>query len=72
MLVATGIGVGLVVWKVPGHAGPDPATMGLNAPVMPPAVLPGLVLATTLMLAGGPSSGAAGSFQPCSSAPRWV
>ncbi len=57
MLVATGIAVGLVVWKVPGHAGPDPATLGLNAPVLPPVVLPGLVLATALMLAGGPSLG---------------
>ena len=57
MLTATGVLVGLVVWKVPGHAGPDPATMGLNAPVLPPAVLPGLLLATALMLAGGPSLG---------------
>ncbi|GGV06503.1 putative ion-transport protein [Streptomyces filipinensis] len=57
MLVATGIAVGLVVWKVPGHAGPDPATVGLNAPAMAPVVLPGLVLATGLMLAGGPSLG---------------
>ncbi|KUN80987.1 ion channel protein [Streptomyces bungoensis] len=57
VLVATGVAVGLIVWKVPGHAGPDPATLGLNAPVMPPAVLPGLVLATASMLAGGPSLG---------------
>ncbi|MFG2354719.1 ion channel protein [Streptomyces sp. NPDC048521] len=57
VLVASGIAVGLVVWKVPGHAGPDPATIGLDAPVLPPAVLPGLVLATALMLAGGPSLG---------------
>ncbi|MFG3296520.1 ion channel protein [Streptomyces sp. NPDC048179] len=57
MLTATGIAVGLVVWKVPGHAGPDPATLGLEAVAMPPAVLPGLVLATVLMLAGGPSLG---------------
>ncbi|OIK00279.1 ion channel protein [Streptomyces monashensis] len=57
MLVATGIAVGLVVWKVPGHAGPDPATLGLDAPVLPPVVLPGLVLAAGLMLAGGPSLG---------------
>ncbi|QHA06056.1 ion channel protein [Streptomyces broussonetiae] len=57
MLVATGIAVGLVVWKVPGHAGPDPATLGLDAPVLPPEVLPGLVLAAALMLAGGPSLG---------------
>ncbi|MEU7054884.1 ion channel protein [Streptomyces sp. NPDC046197] len=57
MLTATGIAVGLVVWKVPGHAGPDPATLGLNAPVFAPVVLPGLLLATALMLAGGPSLG---------------
>ncbi|MFI8835223.1 ion channel protein [Streptomyces afghaniensis] len=57
MLVATGVAVGLVVWKVPGHAGPDPATVGLDAPVLPPFVLPGLLLATALMLAGGPSLG---------------
>ncbi len=57
MLTATGIAVGLVVWKVPGHAGPDPATTGLEALALPPRVLPGLVLATALMLAGGPSLG---------------
>ncbi|MEG8276663.1 ion channel protein [Streptomyces sp. AHA2] len=57
MLVATGVAVGLVVWRMPGHAGPDPATLGLDAPVLPPVVLPGLVLATALMLAGGPSLG---------------
>ncbi|MFE0513337.1 ion channel protein [Streptomyces sp. NPDC058964] len=57
MLTATGVVVGLVVWKVPGHAGPDPATMGLNAPALPPVVLPGLLLAAALMLAGGPSLG---------------
>jgi hypothetical protein len=54
MLTATGVAVGLVVWKVPGHAGPDPATTGLDAPVLPPAVLPGLVLATALMRWGCP------------------
>ncbi|MDF2270605.1 ion channel protein [Streptomyces coacervatus] len=57
MLTATGVAVGLVVWKVPGHAGPDPATLGLQASPMPPVVLPGLLLATALMLAGGPSLG---------------
>ncbi|MFF3505266.1 ion channel protein [Streptomyces sp. NPDC003247] len=57
MLTSTGILVGLVVWKAPGHAGPDPATTGLDAPVLPPVVLPGLVVATALMLAGGPSLG---------------
>ncbi|MEV6763791.1 ion channel protein [Streptomyces sp. NPDC051105] len=57
MLTATGVAVGLVVWKVPGHAGPDPATLGLEAVALPPVVLPGLLLATVLMLAGGPSLG---------------
>ncbi|MET7477115.1 ion channel protein [Streptomyces sp. NPDC005648] len=57
MLTATGVAVGLVVWKAPGHAGPDPATLGLQASPMPPVVLPGLLLATVLMLAGGPSLG---------------
>ncbi|MET9493568.1 ion channel protein [Streptomyces sp. NPDC006552] len=58
MLTATGVLVGLVVWKAPGHAGPDPATLGLGAeePVAP-YVLPGLVVAAALMLAGGPSLG---------------
>lgn len=57
MLVATGFAVGLVVWKAPGHAGPDPATTGLDAPVLPLTVLPGLLLATAFVLAGGPSLG---------------
>ncbi|MFI7387445.1 ion channel protein [Streptomyces sp. NPDC049813] len=58
MLTATGVLVGLVVWKAPGHAGPDPATLGLGGeePVAP-YVLPGLVVAAALMLAGGPSLG---------------
>src|SRR5690606_19912069 len=55
--LASGIVAGLVVWKVPGHAGPDPATTGLDAPVLPPAALPRLLLATALMLPGGPSLG---------------
>lgn len=57
VLTGTGVLVGLVVWKVPGHAGPEPATMGLDARVLPPGVLPGLLLAAALMLAGGPSLG---------------
>ncbi|MFF8592005.1 ion channel protein [Streptomyces sp. NPDC015220] len=57
MLTATGVLVGLVVWKAPGHAGPDPAVLGLSAAPTAPVVLPGLVLATMLMLAGGPSLG---------------
>ena len=57
MLTATGVLVGLVVWKAPGHAGPDPATVGLQEEPMAPFVLPGLLVATALMLAGGPSLG---------------
>ncbi|MFG2523923.1 ion channel protein [Streptomyces sp. NPDC048527] len=57
MLTVTGILVGLVVWKAPGHAGPDPATVGLASGPLPPLVLPGLLVATALMLAGGPSLG---------------
>lgn len=57
VLTATGILVGLVVWRAPGHAGPDPATLGLTAAPLQPAVLPGLLAAAMLMLAGGPSLG---------------
>jgi H+/Cl- antiporter ClcA len=57
MLTTTGILVGLVVWKAPGHAGPDPATVGLQAEPMALFILPGLLVATALMLAGGPSLG---------------
>ncbi|MFG2311419.1 ion channel protein [Streptomyces sp. NPDC048566] len=57
MLTTTGVLVGLVVWKAPGHAGPDPATLGLQASPMAPVVMPGLLVATALMLAGGPSLG---------------
>ncbi|MFD3874071.1 ion channel protein [Streptomyces sp. NPDC058623] len=57
VLTVTGLAVGLVVWKVHGHAGPDPATTGLVDPPLPPAVIPGLLLATMLSLAGGVSLG---------------
>ncbi|WP_338698910.1 ion channel protein [Streptomyces sp. Q6] len=58
MLTLTGVAVGLVIWKAPGHAGPDPATMGLGGEEpLPPYVLPGLAVAAALMLAGGPSLG---------------
>ncbi|MEF9883699.1 ion channel protein [Streptomyces sp. P9-A4] len=57
MLTATGVAVGLVVWKVPGHAGPDPAAMGLGGPPLAPGVVPGLLLASALALAGGVSLG---------------
>ncbi|MFE7414080.1 ion channel protein [Streptomyces laurentii] len=57
MLTATGIAVGLVVWKVYGHAGPDPAASGLGGPPLAAGVVPGLLLASTLSLAGGVSLG---------------
>ncbi|MER6354799.1 ion channel protein [Streptomyces sp. NPDC001634] len=58
MLTGTGVLVGLVVWKAPGHAGPDPATVGLSVTTpLSPAVVPGLLVAAALMLAGGPSLG---------------
>ncbi|WP_371619105.1 ion channel protein [Streptomyces sp. NBC_00454] len=57
VLTATGIAVGLVVWKAPGHAGPDPATTGLVDAPLSPRVVPGLLLATGLALAGGVSLG---------------
>ncbi|WP_128984409.1 ion channel protein [Streptomyces roseicoloratus] len=57
VLTATGIAVGLIVWKAPGHAGPDPATEGLGGPPLPPVVVPGLLAASALALAGGVSLG---------------
>ncbi|MEV1052393.1 ion channel protein [Streptomyces sp. NPDC049887] len=57
VLTGTGLAVGLVVWRVPGHAGPDPATTGLVDPPMPPSVVPSLLLTAVLGLAGGVSLG---------------
>ncbi|MEU8758497.1 ion channel protein [Streptomyces sp. NPDC048659] len=57
VLTATGIAVGLVVWKVYGHAGGDPAEAGLGGPPIAPPVVPGLLLAATFGLAGGVSLG---------------
>ncbi|MFJ6937376.1 ion channel protein [Streptomyces sp. NPDC101132] len=57
VLTATGLAVGLVVWRVHGHAGPDPATTGLVDPPLAPGVIPGLLLASMLSLAGGVSLG---------------
>ncbi|MET9723512.1 ion channel protein [Streptomyces zaomyceticus] len=57
MLTAAGIAVGLVIWKFPGHAGPDPASEGLGGKPLAPGVVPGLLLASTLALAGGVSLG---------------
>ncbi|MFG2194829.1 ion channel protein [Streptomyces sp. NPDC048639] len=57
VLTATGLVVGLVVWKVPGHAGPDPATTGLVEAPMAVAAVPGVLLTSILALAGGVSLG---------------
>jgi H+/Cl- antiporter ClcA len=57
ILTLTGVAVGLVVWKVPGHAGPDPATLSLVESPLPLSVLPSLLLALILMLACGVSLG---------------
>jgi H+/Cl- antiporter ClcA len=57
ILTCVGVLAGLVVWKAPGHAGPDPATEGLVAPAMPLGTVPGLVVTTVLTLAGGVSLG---------------
>ncbi|GLS05609.1 putative ion-transport protein YfeO [Chitiniphilus shinanonensis] len=57
MLTATGIAVGLVVAYMPGHAGPHPATASLIGAPQPLPVLPGLLVALVLGLAGGVSLG---------------
>ncbi|MGW5866178.1 ion channel protein [Streptomyces sp. NPDC055239] len=57
VLTAAGFVVGLIVWKVPGHAGPDPAALGLVDPPLPVRVLPGIALAVIVGLAGGVSLG---------------
>ncbi|WP_082597971.1 ion channel protein [Kitasatospora sp. Root107] len=57
VLTVTGAAVGLTVWQAPGHAGPDPATTDLVGPPVSPYVLPGLIVASILALAGGVSLG---------------
>lgn len=57
MLTLAGLAVGLVVWRMPGHAGPDPATQSLVAAPLPLAVLPSVAVALVLGLAGGVSLG---------------
>lgn len=57
ILTATGVTVGLIVWLVPGHAGPDPATQSMVSPPVPPMVLPSLALTAIAGLAGGVSLG---------------
>jgi H+/Cl- antiporter ClcA len=57
ILTLTGLLVGLIVWRAPGHAGPDPATVELVSPPLAPKALPGLAVALVLVLAGGVSLG---------------
>lgn len=57
VLTLTGLVVGLIVWLVPGHAGPDPATTGLVAAPLPLRALPGLAAVLIIGLAGGVSLG---------------
>jgi H+/Cl- antiporter ClcA len=57
ILTLTGLAVGLIITFAPGHAGPDPATVGLAEPPQPPIVLPGLALTLIVVLAGGVSLG---------------
>jgi H+/Cl- antiporter ClcA len=56
-LTAAGVAVGLVVWLMPGHAGPDPATVGLLHPPGPLIEVPSLLLAAIIGLAAGVSLG---------------
>nr|MBM4731570.1 ion channel protein [Prescottella equi] len=57
--VLTGIGllVGVLVWKLPGHGGPDPATAGLVGPPIPLRSLPSLAFVVVLALGAGVSLG---------------
>jgi H+/Cl- antiporter ClcA len=57
ILTATGLAVGLTVWLVPGHAGPDSATTDLVAAPLRIGIVPSLALAAVLGLAGGVSLG---------------
>ncbi|MEU7001493.1 ion channel protein [Nonomuraea sp. NPDC046570] len=55
ILTLTGLAVGLLMWKIP--TGPDPATESLVGPPLPVRVMPGMLLASILTLAGGVSLG---------------
>ncbi len=57
MLSLVGLVTGVLVWKVPGHAGPDPATQNLVSPPIPVGVLPGLAIVVIVGLGGGVSLG---------------
>lgn len=57
VMTLVGAAVGLVAQFMPGHAGPDSAVGGLEGPPPPIAVLPSLLIAVVLGLAGGVSLG---------------
>ncbi|SFR67776.1 H+/Cl-antiporter ClcA [Agromyces sp. CF514] len=57
MLTLIGAAVGLVVWLVPGHGGPDSATTELSGPFPGLKALPSIALVVVLGLAGGVSLG---------------
>ncbi|MEY9850420.1 H+/Cl- antiporter ClcA [Leifsonia sp. EB41] len=57
ILTVTGLTVGLTVWLVPGHAGPDSATTDLVSTPLKVGAVPSLALAAVLGLAGGVSLG---------------
>lgn len=57
LLTLGGLLTGLILWKVPGHGGPDPATEGLVAPPVPLTAVPGILLALSVTLAFGVSLG---------------
>ena len=57
VLTVTGLAVGLTVWLVPGHGGPDSATTELVTTPLRIGIVPSLALAAVLGLAGGVSLG---------------
>ncbi|NUS44456.1 MAG: ion channel protein [Mycobacteriaceae bacterium] len=57
VLSVAGLVVGLLVWLLPGHAGPDPATTGLLSRPLAVSVVPGLAVVVVIGLAGGVSLG---------------
>lgn len=57
VLTAVGLGVALIVSFFPGGAGEDSATVELMGPPLALKALPGLVLVSVLVLAGGVSLG---------------
>ncbi|WP_243062164.1 ion channel protein [Humibacter sp. RRB41] len=57
VLTVAGFAVGLVLWLMPGHGGPDTATTGLDSPPPPLKTLPGIAVVVLIGLAGGVSLG---------------